>query len=285
MTNQCFYLSLAASYLGFDAAHREAETARKPLPPMRPASCELAPPANRTSPQPLASLKPLSRHRHPALLDATCNGYLSPPPRPTNSTRLVTDVAGRLASRAADPERQTFKVESTFSATLSRARGGLGLQVDLADTRVLRVESGSVSDEAGIRKYDRVAALNGRAITGQLGALLAAEVWKRPRPPRVIRSLRMHRRESHSLRGIAALPISMAHAWARCWQPGATVELTIERPGKKELSRIASHQEAKQKALAAAAKRGGGSGASQLRQTALRLKRILEAAVLRAHPE
>jgi hypothetical protein len=190
-----FYLSMAASYLGAEAAAREVGSGeRKPLAPWRPA------------------------------------GF---------------------------PESVVFRVERTFVVTLGRPPEGLGLTVNLGDCRVVRVVRGGAAERAGVRKFDRVTELNGRALTGgNLGAAIAAE-----------------RAEN--------------------------LELTLERPPKSELTKIGAHEAARTRAVAAATRgtaRGGargvaagsagsGGGVSQLRQTALRLKRIVEAAVLRAHPE
>ena len=66
-------------------------------------------------------------------------------------------------------------MECVFDVSLSRAAGALGLAVNLNDSRVVRVQRGSVADKGGIRKFDRIAALNERNLTGQLGAAIAAE--------------------------------------------------------------------------------------------------------------
>jgi len=134
-----------------------------------------------------------------------------------------------------------FKVDKTLTVQLPRTAGGLGLTVTVGECRVLRVAHGSAAQKAGVRKFDRVAALNGSKLTGQLGAAVAAE-------------------------------------------KGEELQLRIERPPKAELSRIGAYEDAKAKAMAKASASGGGA-ASPLRQMALRLKRIMEAAVLRAHPE
>lgn len=67
-------------------------------------------------------------------------------------------------------------------------------------------------------------------------------------------------------------------------QQGPTVELTIERPVASEHQKIFLYEEDRKRKIQETLK-GGEGEVSLLRQTALRLKRIMEAAVLHAHPE
>mmetsp|Transcript_5471 Transcript_5471/g.13396 ORF Transcript_5471/g.13396 Transcript_5471/m.13396 type:complete len:620 (-) Transcript_5471:102-1961(-) len=66
--------------------------------------------------------------------------------------------------------------------------------------------------------------------------------------------------------------------------PEPSLQLTIERPAQSELPKIIEYEESSRRELQASL-HDGASDISLLRQTSLRLKRILEAAVLRAHPE